>query len=99
MSSPRRLVIDTDAGQDDAQAILMALADPGVDVVAITTVHGNTGNDQVAKNVLRLLKVAGRMDVSFNFRLCYLLHFCFLVLGTMQSEHSHLNSALWKHWK
>jgi inosine-uridine nucleoside N-ribohydrolase len=39
----RKIIIDTDAGLDDAQAILMALASDDVEVVAITTVMGNTG--------------------------------------------------------
>ena len=61
----RKVVIDTDAGLDDAQAILMTLAHcHDVDVVAITTVHGNVGVHQVTRNVLRLLKAAKRLDVS-----------------------------------
>lgn len=63
-SEKRRFVIDCDPGLDDAQAILMALAAPDVEVIAITTTHGNAGVDQVTRNVLRLLKLAGRLDVS-----------------------------------
>jgi inosine-uridine nucleoside N-ribohydrolase len=63
----RKIVIDTDAGLDDAQAILMALASDNVDVVAITTVLGNTTAPQVANNVLRILKLADRLDVSKYF--------------------------------
>ncbi|HEY5727248.1 MAG TPA: nucleoside hydrolase, partial [Acidimicrobiia bacterium] len=33
----RRIIIDTDPGQDDAVAILTALASPELDVAAITT--------------------------------------------------------------
>ena len=58
------MVIDADAGVDDAQAILMALAYPNeLDVVAITTVHGNSSCKNVTCNVLRLLQVAKRLDV------------------------------------
>ena len=32
-----KLMIDTDAGVDDAQAIMLSLCDPAVDVLAITT--------------------------------------------------------------
>ncbi|KAK3590504.1 hypothetical protein CHS0354_037551 [Potamilus streckersoni] len=42
MADKRLFVIDTDAGVDDAQAILMALSYPDVEVMAITTVSGNT---------------------------------------------------------
>lgn len=59
----RKIVIDTDAGLDDAQAILMALTSDTVEVVAITTVLGNTEAPQVANNVLRILKVADRLDI------------------------------------
>lgn len=37
----QRIIIDTDAGVDDALAILLALAWPDVQIQAITTVHGN----------------------------------------------------------
>ena len=67
--SRRKWVIDTDAGLDDAHAILIALAHRSdVDVVAITTSGGNTGLDHVVTNVLRILKVTGRSDVSIKFQ-------------------------------
>ncbi len=52
-----RLIIDTDAGIDDAQAIMMALASPGVSVEAITCVTGNVHVDHVVPNVLTVLDV------------------------------------------
>ncbi|MBI5669263.1 MAG: nucleoside hydrolase [Chloroflexi bacterium] len=57
-----RLIIDTDAGIDDAQAIMMALAHPGVTVEAITCVTGNVHVDKVVPNVLTVLDVM-RADV------------------------------------
>ena len=65
MAAPgRRLfIVDTDAGVDDAQAIMMFLARPDIKLLALTTVRGNTNAEQVTKNVLRLLKLAGRLDV------------------------------------
>ncbi|XP_052093617.1 uncharacterized protein LOC127729775 [Mytilus californianus] len=59
----KKIIIDTDAGLDDAQAILMALASSHAEVVAITTVMGNAGASQVGLNVLRILKLAGRLDI------------------------------------
>ena len=41
MASPQKLIIDTDPGQDDAVAILLALASPEIDLLGITTVAGN----------------------------------------------------------
>ena len=52
-----RLIIDTDAGVDDAQALMLALRHPGVQVEAITTVCGNVGVDQVIANVFTTLDV------------------------------------------
>lgn len=54
-----RLIIDTDAGVDDAQAIMMALAAPDVTVEAITTLSGNVHVDKVVRNVLCILDVMG----------------------------------------
>ncbi|MBN1680228.1 MAG: nucleoside hydrolase [Anaerolineae bacterium] len=52
-----RLIIDTDAGVDDAQAIMMALTSPGVTVEAITTVTGNVHVDHVYRNVFTVLEI------------------------------------------
>lgn len=52
-----RLVIDTDAGVDDAQAIMMALRHPAAQVEAITTLTGNCHVDKVVPNVLSVLDV------------------------------------------
>lgn len=49
---PRSFLIDTDAGSDDAVAILMALRHPDVDVKAITVVAGNVPLAQGVKNTL-----------------------------------------------
>nr|XP_033785601.1 pyrimidine-specific ribonucleoside hydrolase RihA-like isoform X2 [Geotrypetes seraphini]XP_033785602.1 pyrimidine-specific ribonucleoside hydrolase RihA-like isoform X2 [Geotrypetes seraphini]XP_033785603.1 pyrimidine-specific ribonucleoside hydrolase RihA-like isoform X2 [Geotrypetes seraphini]XP_033785605.1 pyrimidine-specific ribonucleoside hydrolase RihA-like isoform X2 [Geotrypetes seraphini]XP_033785606.1 pyrimidine-specific ribonucleoside hydrolase RihA-like isoform X2 [Geotrypetes s len=57
------LLIDCDCGTDDAQAIMMALAAPNVEVLGITCVEGNTSLDNVCKNVLRVLKVCKRLDI------------------------------------
>ncbi|XP_052790179.1 pyrimidine-specific ribonucleoside hydrolase RihA-like [Mya arenaria] len=62
-SGQRKLLIDTDAGVDDAQAILMALKSPDVDVIGITCVAGNVDAMQVGKNVLRVLQVVNRLDI------------------------------------
>ena len=59
----RLFVVDCDGGVDDVQAILMILAGSDVDLVAITTVYGNTFVEQVGRNVHRLLRVAERTDI------------------------------------
>jgi purine nucleosidase len=65
VANVRRLIIDTDAGVDDAMAILMALADPGCQVEAITTVSGNVPVSRVARNVAIVLDAAGAGSVPF----------------------------------
>ncbi|CAE1318289.1 Probable uridine nucleosidase 2 [Acanthosepion pharaonis] len=67
MGSPgerkRLFLIDTDPGLDDAQAILMALAVDSINVIALTTVQGNSSSYASCLNALRLLKVADRLDI------------------------------------
>jgi len=65
--SDNLLIIDTDPGVDDALAILMTLSRHArhlANVLAITTVPGNAGIDQVCLNALRILHVADRLDVG-----------------------------------
>ncbi|MFQ5934530.1 MAG: nucleoside hydrolase, partial [Dehalococcoidia bacterium] len=50
-----RVILDVDAGVDDAMAIILAMHSPELEVVAITTVSGNTHVDNCTKNVLRVL--------------------------------------------
>lgn len=62
--SPRKIIIDTDPGQDDAVAILLALASPEeLEVVAVTTVAGNVPLELTARNALKMCELAGRTDV------------------------------------
>ncbi len=55
--SPKRIVIDTDAGVDDALAIIFAMRSPELQVEAITTVSGNVHVDLCTENVLRILDI------------------------------------------
>ncbi len=57
------IIIDADPGQDDAVAILAALASPELDVVAITTVAGNVPQPLVSRNALAMCELADRTDV------------------------------------
>lgn len=60
----RKIVIDTDPGQDDAVAILLALASPDeLDVLGIVAVAGNVGLAQNARNALKVVELSGRTDV------------------------------------
>ena len=57
------VVIDTDAGVDDAVALWWALTDPRVDVRGITVVHGNVELDRAVANVCVILAAIGRTDI------------------------------------
>ena len=48
----RSFLIDTDTASDDAVAIIMALSEPGVRVIGLTTVAGNVGVEQATRNAL-----------------------------------------------
>ena len=52
----KQVIIDTDPGIDDAAALLLALASPELEVVAVTTIYGNASVDACTVNALRLLK-------------------------------------------
>lgn len=62
---PRHVWLDVDAGVDDAQAIMLCLAAPGVEIVGISCVAGNVALQQVLVNVARILSVCRRNDVPF----------------------------------
>ncbi|MDJ0827141.1 MAG: nucleoside hydrolase [Rhodobacter sp.] len=59
----RKIIIDTDPGQDDAVAILLALASPEIEVLGITAVAGNVPLPLTAKNARIVCELAGRIDV------------------------------------
>jgi purine nucleosidase len=55
----RQLIIDTDPGVDDAQAIMLANAYPGVAIKAITAVAGNIGLEKTVTNSCKILDFLG----------------------------------------
>ncbi len=62
--APRKIIIDTDPGQDDAVAILLALASPvEIEVLAITAVAGNVPLPLTQKNARIVCELAGRTDI------------------------------------
>ena len=59
-----KIIIDTDPGQDDAVAILLALASPEeIDVLGIVAVAGNVGLAQNARNALKVIELAGHPEI------------------------------------
>lgn len=60
---PVPIIIDCDPGHDDALAIMLAAADPAVDLLAITTVAGNQTLEKTTLNARRVCTLAGITDV------------------------------------
>lgn len=58
-----KIIIDTDPGIDDAQAIAFAIAHPEIDLLGLSTVFGNADIDITSRNALTLLEVFGRPDI------------------------------------
>lgn len=62
--APRKIIIDTDPGQDDAVAILLALASPeDIEVLGITAVAGNVPLELTVKNALTICELSGIVNV------------------------------------
>ena len=61
--TPRRVIVDTDCGVDDAFALFFLLASPEVDIVGIATTHGTTTVENVTRNVRAVLAMGGRPDI------------------------------------
>lgn len=65
--STKYIIFDTDMGSDDAFALQMLLKAENslknVKILAITTVNGNTTQENIIKNAYRLLDGCGRTDV------------------------------------
>lgn len=63
----RAIVIDADPGQDDAIAILLALACPDrLDLKMISTVAGNVAVAQTTANAMRILDLAGQTKIPVH---------------------------------
>ncbi len=62
-ATPRRVIIDTDPGTDDALAIFLALNSPELKIEALTPVAGNVPLELTLPNALRLLEIAGRTEI------------------------------------
>ncbi len=64
MAATEKIIIDTDPGQDDAVAILLALASPELEILGITAVAGNVPLHLTEKNALKICELAGRTETK-----------------------------------
>ncbi|KAJ4455539.1 putative nucleoside hydrolase [Paratrimastix pyriformis] len=61
-----KVIIDTDPGIDDAVALMLALSNPDIDLLAITTVSGNQSLVNTTRNAQRILRFFASGDQSCN---------------------------------
>ena len=59
----RKIIFDSDPGQDDALALLLALAAPEIEVLSVVSVAGNVPQPLVTDNLLAVLSLADRDDI------------------------------------
>lgn len=62
----QKIIIDTDPGQDDAVAILLALGAPELEVLGLTVVAGNVPLSLTLRNALQICELAGRPDLPVH---------------------------------
>ncbi len=60
---PKRIIIDTDPGVDDALTFLLALASPEIQLEALTTVQGNVTVEKATRNALSVLEFANASHI------------------------------------
>lgn len=66
IKAPKSIIVDCDAGLDDALALIILLAGHAareIEIKAVTCVNGNTNVDNVVKNVFRTLDVCGCQEI------------------------------------
>lgn len=60
---PKKIILDCDPGHDDAVAILLAVGNPSIELLGVTTVGGNQSLDKVTYNARAVLEKAHATDV------------------------------------
>ncbi|HEY8912582.1 nucleoside hydrolase [Lacisediminihabitans sp.] len=60
-----KMILDCDPGHDDAIALILAHGNAAVELLAVTTVHGNQTIDRVTRNALAVARIAGITGVPF----------------------------------
>ncbi|TRB00657.1 MULTISPECIES: nucleoside hydrolase [Rhizobium/Agrobacterium group] len=64
MAERRKIIIDTDPGQDDAAAIMLAFASPDeIDILGLCAVAGNVPLKLTSRNIRIICELCGRTDI------------------------------------
>ncbi|MET4703190.1 nucleoside hydrolase [Frigoribacterium sp. UYMn621] len=61
----KKIILDCDPGHDDAIALILAHGSPEIELVAVTTVHGNQTIEKVTRNALAIARIAGITGIPF----------------------------------
>ena len=85
----QKIIIDTDPGQDDAVAILLALASPELQVLGLTAVAGNVPLALTALNARKIVELSGRRDVPI-----FAGHDAPMIRKLVTAEHVHGKTGL-----
>ena len=91
MIEKKRIIIDCDPGIDDSLAILLAIYSEEVEIVGITIIGGNVEAIKCARNTIKTLEVAGRLDIPV-----YLGESKPLVRKMITAEETHGDTGLGK---
>ena len=60
------IILDCDPGHDDAMAILLALGNPNIDLIGVTTVGGNQSLEKVTYNARATLEMAHATNIPVH---------------------------------
>ncbi|MDY4677448.1 MAG: nucleoside hydrolase [Bifidobacterium tsurumiense] len=61
-----KIILDCDPGHDDAMAILLAVGNPNIDLIGVTTVGGNQSLDKVTYNARAVLEKAQATEIPVH---------------------------------
>jgi len=62
--TPKRIIIDTDPGVDDALTFLLALASPDIQLEALTITQGNVTVEKGTRNALAVLELLNANHIT-----------------------------------
>ena len=81
-----KIILDCDPGHDDAVAILLAVGNPNIDLLGVTTVGGNQSLDKVTYNARAVVTPSKkRTQQMFLYIAALIVRFCATLRQRQQS--------------
>ncbi|PVV38113.1 ribonucleoside hydrolase, partial [Bifidobacterium animalis subsp. lactis] len=62
----KKIILDCDPGHDDAVAILLAIGNPNIELLGVTTVGGNQSLEKVTYNARAVLEKAHAPNIPLH---------------------------------